>query len=149
MVEILKGRIAAFLSQSKVAINIGLENGVKKGMKFVIYDEGDLILDPETRAPLEKLELIKGRITITSVQEKISIGESFKFVTTSPAALRDAYDFFETLGSITQSTSKRVDIVLTDVVFEALQPEPIKIGDLVRQVRQVISKPKDAPSPST
>jgi len=139
MVEILKGRIAAFLSQSKVAINIGLENGVKKGMKFVIYDEGDLILDPETRAPLEKLELIKGRITITSVQEKISIGESFKFVTTSPY-------FFETLGSLTQSMSKRVDIVLTDVVFEALQPEPIKIGDLVRQVRQVISKP-EAPGP--
>lgn len=142
MVELLKGRIAAFLSQSKVVVTIGLEDGVKKGMKFIIYEEGDLITDPRTGDSLEKLELIKGRIEITSVQEKISIGESFKIVAGS---FLDSY--IETLSTFSAfgAISKKVKIKLTDNdISESPQLGPVVVGDLVKQVRQVISNSKNS-----
>lgn len=125
MVELLKGMVAKFLSRSKIVINIGMKQGVKEGMEFIIYDEGDLIIDPETGHTLEKLEIIKGRIKITNVQQKISIGESFRVST----ATRDA------LWSIQQTFTRRVEVVLTKEDIEEPKPKPIRIRDLVRQVK--------------
>lgn len=142
MVEILRGRIAAFLSQSKVAINIGLEDGVKEGMNFIIYEEGELIFDPETHDPLEKIELIKGKIEITSVQEKISIGGSFAII--AGELLESYMDLLSPLARVGRMmSSKRVEKSLTDAVISQSHPGPIIVGDLVRQV---ISNLEDVPN---
>lgn len=101
---------------------------VKEGMKFIIYEEGDLILDPETRAPLEKLELVKGRIEITNVQEKISIGESFTVV----SSLLGPY--LSSFLAVSRTIAKRVEINLTEEDIIEPQRGPIIVGDLVRQV---------------
>lgn len=77
----LKGKIVKFISQTKVLINIGSQQGVKTGMRFIIYDEGEMINDPTTNQPLERLELVKAEFEIIQVQQKISIGESFKIKT--------------------------------------------------------------------
>lgn len=128
--ELLRGKVAKFLSPSKIAINIGREDGVKNDMKFIIYEEGDLIIDPETGMPLENLELVKGRIEITNVQEKISIGESFGYVA-GPSVLDDFY----TLGRVFNRTTRRIEINLTEEdIGKIRQPGPIVVGDLVRQV---------------
>lgn len=125
MAELLKGRVAKFLSRSKIVINLGSEHGVKEGMEFIIYDEGPLIMDPETGRALENLEIIKGRVKITNVQQKISIGESFKFISVPSLFMQD---FQKTL-------SRRVDVVLTDVDIEEQKPGPIEVRDLVRLVK--------------
>ena len=127
MAELLKGRVAKFLSRSKIVINLGMEHGVKEGMDFIIYDEGPLIIDPETGLVLENLEIIKGRVKITNVQQKISIGESFKFISTPTP-----YNFLQTMQL---SVSRKVEIVLTDKDIEEQEPGPIRIRDLVRQVK--------------
>lgn len=77
----LKGKVLKILSQTKVLINLGSQHGVKEGISFVIYDEGEMINDPTTNQPLERLELVKGVVKIIQVQQKISIGESYRLET--------------------------------------------------------------------
>jgi hypothetical protein len=134
---LLRGRIAKIISQTKVAINIGSNSGVKPGMKFVIYDEGDMINDPVTNQPIEKLEIIKGNFEITQVQAKTSIGESFRIETTYLPSVYDAFTTLSAIGSGLGKTERtKVEVPLTKEKIEekVITPTPLKIGDLVRSV---------------
>jgi hypothetical protein len=70
------GYVLKVLSQYKVLISLGRKDGVFRGMRFVIYEEGDMVNDPKSGKPIERLELVKGTVEITHVQERMSIAES-------------------------------------------------------------------------
>jgi hypothetical protein len=70
------GRIAKALSKSVVVINRGRKDGVHEGMEFDIYEEGDEVIDPDTKESLGKLEIVKGRVSVESVQESLSIAKA-------------------------------------------------------------------------
>jgi hypothetical protein len=70
------GYVLKVLSQYKVLISLGRKDGIFRGMKFFIYEEGEMILDPKTGKPIEKLELVKGTVEVTHMQENMSIAES-------------------------------------------------------------------------
>lgn len=55
-----------------VVINAGANQGVKIGDNYLIVGLGPEILDPDTNEPLERLELVRGRVSVSHVQEKIS-----------------------------------------------------------------------------
>lgn len=124
MSESLRGRVAKIISPSKIAINLGLKDGVEVGMKFIIYEEGEMICDPETRESLEPLELVKGKVEIINVQEKISIGESFEIISTT----------IDAIYSMREKYTTRIKTILTDEEIVEPKPGPIMIGDLVRSV---------------
>jgi len=128
MAELLKGRVVKVLSPYTVLINLGKASNVKKGMKFVIYEEGEMIKDPTTEEDLEKLELVKGYVEVTHVQEKISVAESF-------ITEKRIYRPFDILSEfqareITVTEKKQ----LTPEKIEEPKPSPVKEGDLVRQI---------------
>lgn len=123
----LKGKVVAVMKYS-VAINLGTANNVKKGMKFVIYEEGPMIKDIEGN-DLERLEIPKANVEVTHVQEKVSLAESFKVekkTIASPFA-----------GMIADLYPKEIitteRIPLKEDAVEETKPSPVKIGDLVRQ----------------
>lgn len=127
----LKGKVLKIVSQTKVLINLGSQQGVKIGMRFVIYDEGEMITDPTTNQPIEKLEIVKGEFEIIQVQQKISLGESFRIITkkTTPPWV-DAY------ASMTETTTQKIKVeepLTMEKIKEAL-PTPLKVGDLVRSI---------------
>lgn len=97
-------------------------------MKFVIYDEGEMIIDPVTDQPLEKLELVKGEVEIIQVQQKISIGESFKIKTKTVE-----HDVFYDPFGPTKQTYKVEEPLTREKIQENL-PTPLKVGDLVRSL---------------
>lgn len=124
----LKGKVLKILSQTKVLINLGSQHGVKEGISFVIYDEGEMINDPTTNQPLERLELVKGVVKIIQVQQKISIGESYRLETkTYPNPLASL-----TFGTIKETV--KVEEPLTNKKIEETMPSPLKEGDLVRSI---------------
>jgi len=127
MSEPLKGLIVAILSPYKVVINLGKANNVKVGMKFVIYEEGDMIKDPDGNE-LEKLELTKGIVEVTHIQEKISIAESFKV---EKRIYNPLNVFAEYMTREIVTTEK---IPLTKETIEEPKPSAVKVGDLVRQI---------------
>lgn len=55
-----------------VVINKGSSSGIKEGMRYLIYNIGDEIRDPETNAPLGALEIVCGKGVVTHVQEKMA-----------------------------------------------------------------------------
>ncbi|MEX2120225.1 MAG: hypothetical protein WD847_11580 [Pirellulales bacterium] len=46
-------------------------------MEFLIYDLSDPILDPETKEELGQLEIVKGRVKVGHVQEKMCTATTF------------------------------------------------------------------------
>lgn len=55
-----------------VVINKGSSSGIKEGDKFIIVGLGEVIVDPDTEQELEQLEIVRGRVMATHVQEKIT-----------------------------------------------------------------------------
>lgn len=68
--------IVKILSDTTVVLGTGRLQGVREGMKFVIFELGDEVLDPVTKESLGRLELVKGHVSVTSVQEKISVAQT-------------------------------------------------------------------------
>lgn len=67
----IKTSVARIFGPRNVALSAGKIDGVKEGMVFVIYSLGDPIFDPVTGEPLGELELVKGRVKVVNVQEKV------------------------------------------------------------------------------
>jgi len=59
---------------NKITIDLGKYAGVKKGMKFSIFKDGDVIKHPKTGEVLDVERIETGIIEINEVREKMSIG---------------------------------------------------------------------------
>lgn len=59
-----------------VVINKGAVSGVKEGMRYLIYNKGEEIKDPETNASLGILEIVCGKGVVIHVQEKMATVKS-------------------------------------------------------------------------
>jgi len=59
----------------KVSIDLGSRAGVKRGMEFVVYREGEVIKHPKTGEVLDVKRINTGRIRIENVFSKISEAE--------------------------------------------------------------------------
>ena len=62
-----------------IVLNIGRENGVFMDDKFVVFDLGEEVLDPETGENLGKLEDIKGKGKVIHVQNHLCTIETYEF----------------------------------------------------------------------
>lgn len=59
----------------KVTLDLGSRSGVKPGMEFVVYREGEVIKHPKTGEVLDVERIHTGRVRIQNVLGKISEGE--------------------------------------------------------------------------
>ena len=66
-----------------VVINAGSEKEVKIGKKFLIVGLGEVIIDPDTKEELERLEIVRGNAQVAHVQGKIATLRSSEFDKTS------------------------------------------------------------------
>lgn len=129
-------RIARIISPSLVVLAAGTDQGVQEGMEFVIYELGDTVLDPETNEPLGQIEVIKGRLQVSHVQDRIS------HATTMGHSRTETIDPWSvTSGAIISFPPKQV---VTRTVYEELPVEgavalevdmKVRVGDRVRSVR--------------
>ena len=69
----IEGKIASILDEYNVVINVGRLHGVTEGMSFVIYSPGEEeVRDPDTGKSLGCMELVKGYVRATHVQENLT-----------------------------------------------------------------------------
>ncbi|MEA3436219.1 MAG: CsgG/HfaB family protein [Thermodesulfobacteriota bacterium] len=69
----------------RVSIDLGRIAGVKKGMEFIVYKEGQIIRHPKTKEILDVETIETGKIVITKVRNKISKADIVK--ETTPGAI--------------------------------------------------------------
>jgi hypothetical protein len=69
---VIETKIARIISPTQVVLAAGSAQGVREGMHFLIFELSEPINDPETGESLGQLELVKGRVKVAHVQEKMS-----------------------------------------------------------------------------
>jgi hypothetical protein len=122
-VPVLRGRVIKILSPYKIVIDLGKKQGVSRGMRFIIYAMGEMVNDPTTGRPIEQLEIVKGTVEITHVQEFVSTAETL-------TVERRIYPPMGRGGPFPQTVQvkERLPVNMPD------SPEPqIVVGDLVKQ----------------
>ena len=124
----IEGKVAGIINVYTVVINRGLEHGVEEDMRFVIYEPGEEIKDPDGGS-LGIFEYVKAKVEVVDVQEKFSTAETYEtHTTTTPATRFLAQARGETTRNVLpldEETSARLQ--------NDLRPS-VKIGDLVRQI---------------
>lgn len=127
----IEGKVAKIIDVYTVVINRGKEDGVEDDMRFIIYEKGDEIIDPDTDESLGVFEYIKMKVKIVNVNDKISTAKSDeKYQVATPSAFN--------LNSIMSTSRTEIkQLPLNQETREQLLNNKIsgvKIGDLVRQI---------------
>ena len=94
-------------SGDSVTIDLGLRTGVKKGMRFIVYKEGQIIKHPKTGEVLDVERIETGKVTIDSVAQKIctaNIDEE-----ESPGAI----NYGQQVKSVVDMTPKKARLTVT------------------------------------
>jgi hypothetical protein len=123
------GKVVKVSDEFTVVINIGSEKGVVEGDKFLIVGLGEVIIDPDTQEELEQLEIIRGKASVTHVQNKISTLKSYEYEKSS-----DVKEITKVTGGYAMSA-----ILGQNTVTESIKPgasylktlEDVQIGDCV------------------
>lgn len=120
MSQPIKGKISNIIDQYTVALNVGKNKNVVKGMKFRILAKTVEVKDPDTGETLGTFEFEKDRIEVTEVQEKFCLAETYSTITSSLAPI----------FSFSQTVQKKLSVkpTLAEVDRE------VKVGDEVIQV---------------
>lgn len=73
----IEGKIAKILDKNTLVANIGESDGVEEGMRFLIYQPGERILDPDTGEPLgDAPDVEKAEVVAAEVKEKMTVMKS-------------------------------------------------------------------------
>lgn len=64
--------VVKIIEVDKIVINKGYVDGIDSSMEFLVYDEGEEIIDPITKKSLGVLENPKGTFKVIHIQENIS-----------------------------------------------------------------------------
>jgi hypothetical protein len=64
------------LDPYRLVINVGSNAGITEKDRFLIYELGEELIDPETKEVLGRLEIVKGTGKPTHIQEKLTTIES-------------------------------------------------------------------------
>jgi TolB-like protein len=97
----------------RVSIDLGRIAGVKEGMEFIVYKEGQIIRHPKTKEILDVETIETGKIIITTVRDKISKADIVK--ETTPGAIL--------FGQMVKSVSPLTPIHPEATVGRALRTE--------------------------
>jgi hypothetical protein len=120
---LLRGEVAGILEDGLV-LNIGNEQGVKKGMRFVVYEETRHIFDAHGN-DLGSLEIPKAEVEIVDVQEKLSIAKN--------TDVRNVT--LDAISAITQGMQVRRELLVDEKQITKISiDQHIRNGDRVRQV---------------
>jgi TolB-like protein len=94
-------------SGDSVTLDLGIRTGVKVGMHFIVFREGQIIKHPKTGEVLDVERIETGKVTIVSVSQKIctaSIDEE-----TSPGSV----NYSQLVKSIIDTTPKKARLTIT------------------------------------
>ena len=72
-----KGKVIKVVDQYTIVINKGSGDGILMGHKFAVVEIGEILRDPDTNEELEALEIVKGKVEVTHLQDKIATLKSF------------------------------------------------------------------------
>ena len=116
--------VKTFDEWDTVVINGGTEKNIEKGFRFLIFEVGEEIFDPDTNESLGRLEIIKGTGKVTHVQDKIATITSDMIEKESKTIIRKQTPF---------TSFWQTEEVVSNGSETALFNEP-KVGDFAKYI---------------
>lgn len=120
-------RVAAILDEYTVVLNKGSADGITIDDKFLVYGVGDEIKDPDTGESLGKVELIRGRVKVQHLQDRLSIAKSVESVRI-PGRKRTV----RRSGTLAIALGSGVEEIEEDHSFEDKPLDDVAEGDFAR-----------------
>lgn len=137
----ITGKVAEIRPPYTVVINRGYKHGVEEGMRFVIYEEGEELKDPDTDESLGNFEYVIARVKVNYVRENYSVAETYENDTIDIGSLLDAAGMatsvsvdFRKPRTITSRVALPLDSKMQDQLSGERRELVVKKGDLVRQI---------------
>ena len=134
MSDVINGKVAAIIDDSTLVLNVGLEHGVSEGMAFAVFAEYQEILDPDSGASLGKWEMVKARVVVTHVQERMCTA-SAPLVAAEESSARTLSSMMveHSFGRYGQRDEERehLDVRTVDISGQP-RMQPIAVGDGAR-----------------
>jgi len=138
MSAVIEGKVAAIIDDTALVLNVGYQHGVREGMVFVIFAEHEDIKDPDTGESLGKWEMLKARVVVTHVQQRMctvrapAAAEEPATDSTRPLSVRMVE---HSLGHYGQRAEEwqRLQVRSADIGGRP-QSQPIAVGDRGRSV---------------
>lgn len=132
MVEPIQGKVIRIIGPKSLIVDVGENDGVSIGMRFVVFDEGDEIRDPDTGESLGKLEFVKAEVQIEETTPRFSIAVSLKRRVSGYET--QLAKMFSISGFYSQVVQDPLPIDPNDIYpIGAEMEKNIKLGDKVRQ----------------
>ena len=148
MSKVIGGKVAAIIDDTTLVLSVGYRQGVQEGMVFVSFAEQADIADPDTGEPLGRWEMVKARVVVTHVQERMCTVQAPAIIEeqvsdgTRPLSARMVEHSLGHYGEQGEEW-KRLQVRATDVSGRP-QNQPIAVGDGARSV-VVEETPEEAP----
>jgi hypothetical protein len=137
----METRVAKIISETTVVLAAGSNQGVQLGQKFVIFEPGEEIVDPETQTPLGKLEVVKGRVQVEHVMPNLCTASTdfrreTRMRSISPYA---ALNISRVIGSLQEpyqiEVGDKLKVREGDIDSRYVNPDrTVRVGDRVRQI---------------
>jgi hypothetical protein len=153
--EPITGKVARILSSRELIINRGVADGVRLGMRFAVLDpKGENVTDPDTGRVLGSIFRPKVRVRVVSVQEHLSVAQTFETSTTNVGG-RGGLGFSQDLADIFAPPKyvEKVKTLRTDeTTWETLDESQsfVKTGDPVQELvdegQGILAEPGSASS---
>ncbi len=124
----IQGTVIRIPSDTSVIIDVGSKHGVRLGMDFKIYAEGEPIYTPDRTEELGKIEHVKAVVRVTQVQENFSVATSIEEF--------DITDMSKAIYTALSSTKKPLPVSERDIEPFSSFEKTIKVGDLAKQLKQ-------------
>jgi hypothetical protein len=68
----IEGKVIRVLNPTEIVINLGSSHGITGESRFIVFETGAEVTDPDSGESLGQLEMVKGRAEAKHVQEKMS-----------------------------------------------------------------------------
>jgi hypothetical protein len=119
MTKPITGKVARVITEHHLALNIGSDHGVVKGMRFSVYSPDTPVFDPDTHEELGRVSFEKGKVEIYEVFEKYCLAQTYELEKVLP------------YPTLFMPSVKKLPVDASDLVeFEAR----VKAGDSVKQI---------------
>ncbi|MEK7728358.1 MAG: FlgT C-terminal domain-containing protein [candidate division KSB1 bacterium] len=125
----LVGKVSGILTERELAINIGLNQGLKPGMRFkVLADQSTEIRDPETGDILGSVDREKIRLKVSEVHEKFSICRAYSKSNIGLLAMADIFEESQNIPGALEADNSALLLPLSK------EESYVKKGDRVVQI---------------
>ena len=138
MSEIITAKVAAIMDDTTLVLNAGSRDGVLEGMVFVIFAEHQAIEDPDSGESLGQWEMVKARVAVTHVQERMcTVRAPLVTAESKPSNTRTLSSLMveHSLGSYGRGADQweRLQVRSADIGGQP-KGQPIAVGDLARSL---------------